>query len=324
MMLCHCRAPLRARFGDTRTPHAAGDDAVPSRASRGLGTTLCRQLSHSARRMGVASWQLALINISAVARQRGHGHAEECWRRASREAKGSLPPSLPWQPRRSGWRAARGAWGEMHPSLSTAPPPGWVGCEASPKIPLWERDRWAAPGGMPWGPPSPRAPPAPRLGLGALCRHPDPLQQGGMRRSGPRSPPSSGAQPPRDSRQLLGKTPVCKVDEDAEPPAQCPPVPPSVGPSHPCPALTEGVRRLQIPAPGTYFLHAGECVLQQVRDRRDLVGRRRRICVWAPCFMAPESGRWRQAAASSTRSLSPTQPCRGSRTPRLEGQGPFA
>lgn len=52
VMLCHCRAPVRASFGDTRTPCAAGDGAVPWRASRGLGTTLCRQLPRSARRIG--------------------------------------------------------------------------------------------------------------------------------------------------------------------------------------------------------------------------------------------------------------------------------
>lgn len=268
----------------------------------------------------MASRQLALINISAAARQRGHGHAEECWRRASREVKGNLPLSLPWQPRWSGWRAARGAGrGSIRPRTETP-------MKLPLKIPLWERDGWAAPGGMPWAPhhPDPLRSPA-HMGLEAPRTHPDPVQLGGLQTPSPSSLPMQWSSSPQDSGQswlLLpspGKGPGCARCTGRRPsPRPHAPRPPCMGASRPCLVLTERAKRLQIPAPSTYFLHAGECVLQQVRVGQDLVGRRRRICVSAPCFMALESGRWRQPAASSAWSSGPARPCCMSRTPRSE------
>lgn len=194
------------------------------------------------------------------------------------------------------------------------------------KIPLWERDGWAAPGGMPWAPhhPDPLRSPA-HMGLEAPRTHPDPVQLGGLQTPSPSSLPMQWSSSPQDSGQswlLLpspGKGPGCARCTGRRPsPRPHAPRPPCMGASRPCLVLTERAKRLQIPAPSTYFLHAGECVLQQVRVGQDLVGRRRRICVSAPCFMALESGRWRQPAASSAWSPGPARPCCMSRTPRSE------
>lgn len=193
---------------------------------------------------------------------------------------------------------------------------GWMGCT-----------RWDA-----VGPPSPGPPPVPSprgargpMHASAPCMHPEPVQLRGAADTQPQLPPhavepiSPGQRAELAAPALAWERPwACKVHtQEAEPPAPCP-RPPCMGASHPCLVLTERAKRLQIPAPSTYFLHAGECVLQQVRVGQDLVGRRRRICVSAPCFMALESGRWRQAAAGSAWSPGPARPCRVSRTPRSE------
>lgn len=85
----------------------------------------------------MASWQLALINISAVAQQHGHGHAEECRRRASREAKGNLPPSLIAMAtvveRLESCEGRGGPGGDV--SLPVNSPPAGVAAKPAPKSP---------------------------------------------------------------------------------------------------------------------------------------------------------------------------------------------
>lgn len=95
--------------------------------------------------------------------------------------------------------------------------------------------------------------------------HPDPLQPSGM----------------QGSSQDAGRA-GCSCVHGAEPPA------PSAQEPPPLPGADGVSKAAANPAPSTYFLPAGGCVLQQGRDRRDLGGRRWRICVSAPCFMAPE------------------------------------
>lgn len=122
------------------------------------------------------------------------------------------------------------------------------------------------------GLPSPRAPQLSHAQSQTLCSW-----VGG--KSCPQLPPCSGAHSLLEQQE---RPRMCKVPTLGAEPTQglppCTPVP-WCGSSHHCPALMEQARRLQISAPSTYFLHAGECVVQQVRGRRDLVGRRRGICV---------------------------------------------
>lgn len=170
-----------------------------------------------------------------------------------------------------------------------------------------------------------RSGPQPTWGSRPRARIQPQCSWGGLQTPSPSSLPMQWSSSPQDSGQswlLLpspGKGPGCARSTRRRPsPRPHAPRPPCMGASRPCLVLTERAKRLQIPAPSTYFLHAGECVLQQVRVGQDLVGRRRRICVSAPCFMALESGRWRQTAAGSAWSPGPARPCRVSRTPRSE------
>lgn len=108
-----------ARFGDT--PQCWGQCSATE-----LGTTLGAE-------HGGAPWQLTLPSISAAA---------VAMRRNARE-RGSLHPSLPWQPC-TGMESS-GAWG-MHPSWHTDPRRGWL--LRHPQNPFWDRDGRAASSGM--------------------------------------------------------------------------------------------------------------------------------------------------------------------------------
>lgn len=118
---------------------------------------------------------------------------------------------------------------------------------------------------------SPRAPSSP-------MHKNRPTAAGWEARAAPSSPHAVGLSPlGQQERPQMCKMPTW----GAEPTQGLPPCTPIpwCRSFHRCPALMERARWLQISAPSPYFLHAGECVTQQVRDRRDLAGRRRRICV---------------------------------------------
>lgn len=202
-----------ARFGDT--PQCWGQCSATE-----LGTTLGAE-------HGGAPWQLTLPSISAAA---------VAMRRNARE-RGSLHPSLPWQPC-TGMESS-GAWG-MHPSWHTDPRRGWL--LRHPQNPFWDRDGRAASSGM-----SAQSSPAGAQNPLDTARWDGRSILGTAGRAG--SIPFSWERSAR-----------CQ----AEPPAPVPwPLTPALSPP-PCPVLIRA-GWLQIPAPSPYFLPAGETVMQQAQ-----------------------------------------------------------